>query len=100
MPRGSEPDESQHFHRLGAPAHLIAPERSAVHDILPRRDVVMDVKARDHVVEHRQLLEQPDFLECARDTEPHPPVHRQADEVDAVEDHPARIRLIERRSSG
>ena len=54
----------------------------------------MDVKARDHVVEHRQALEQADFLECAREPEPRALVRRQADEIDAIEDDSAGVRLI------
>ena len=49
----------------------------AVDEILPGRDGVMDVKARDDVVEHRKLPEQPDLLERARDAEPHAAVRRQ-----------------------
>ena len=50
-----------------AAAHMVAPERRAMHDILPRRNIVMDMKAGDDVVEHGQLPEQPDLLERARD---------------------------------
>ena len=56
-----------------------------MNDVLPGRDVMMDMKARDHVVEHRQVLEQPDLLEGAREAEPHALVRLPADEVDAVE---------------
>ena len=83
--------------RLGAAARVIAPERRPVDEILPGRDVVMDVKARDDVVEHRQLLEQPDLLEGARDAEPHAPVRRQSAEVGAAEIRARRRRADRRR---
>ena len=41
----------------------------------------MDVKARDHVVEHAELLEQADLLEGSRDAEPHAPVRGHSREI-------------------
>src|SRR5437660_1772422 len=64
-------------------------------DVLPGRDVVMEMKGGDDIAEHRQAPEQPDLLERAREAEPRALVRRQADDIDTVEDDPARIRLIE-----
>ena len=57
----------------------------------------MDVKSRDDVLEHGELLEQPDLLERARDAEPHAAVRGQPGEIGAVEAQRAGIRLDKRR---
>src|SRR5271166_1374354 len=90
-----ETDEGKECHRRIAAARVVATEGGGVDEVLPGRDIVMNVKGGDDVVEHRQAPEQPNFLERARKTEPRALVRGQADEIDAVEDDAARIRLME-----
>ncbi len=87
-----QPDEAEERVGFVAAAHMIAPERAAMHDVLPRRDRMMDMESSHHVVEHGQLPEQPDLLERAREPESHAAVRRQADQVGAVEASSSRRR--------
>src|SRR5262249_42665106 len=88
-------DEAQQTDRLRAAAGVIARECGAVHDVLPARNVVMDMESGDDIAENRELLEKPYLLECSGEAEAYAFVRRHADEVDAVEDHSAGVRLIE-----
>src|SRR6185437_162367 len=78
-----EADESEQFERFGVAARMVAPECRPVYEILPGRDIVMDVKSCDHIVQHRELLEQTNLLKRARNTEPDAAVCRQTCEVGA-----------------
>ena len=55
----------------------------------------MGVEARHHVVEGREVLEQADLLERARDAVAHAPVRGHAREIETVEGHRAGIGRID-----
>src|SRR3954466_5125504 len=62
---------------------------------LPQRHVLVDVKAREHVLEQGELLEEADFLEGAGDAEPRALIRRQPDQVGLSEGERARVGLID-----
>ena len=56
---------------------------------------MMDVKSRHDVLEHGELLEEPDLLEGTRDSAPHAAMSGQAGEIGAIEAQRAGIRLVD-----
>src|SRR5689334_12970924 len=76
----SKTDKRQQLHRLVAEA-----PRPAGKEALPERQVLVDVEPREDVLEQRELLEEPDFLEGAGDAEPSALVRGQSDEIGFLE---------------
>src|SRR5437879_12096131 len=87
-----QPDEREQRARLLAEAPGIA-----VNEIFPERDVLVDVDAGEHVLEQRELLEEADLLEGARDAEPHAAARRQAEQVFFVKIQGSGIGLVQAR---
>src|SRR5205823_456506 len=60
----TEADEIQELARLGVEA-----AGAPAHQVLPERRVLVDMEAGTHVLEQRELLEESDLLEGARNAE-------------------------------
>ena len=69
----------------------------AAQQVFPERRVLVDVEPGAHVLEQRELLEEPDLLEGARDAQAHALVGRHADERPVFQMQGSGVGLVDAR---